>query len=324
MAKIANSTTKPGAWVVNSKDRGRKSIKNGKVYLTDSEEFEIELFNPLTECVLADIKLNGKSISKTGLVLKPGQRFYLDCFIDDKKKFVFNTYEVEATLESISAISNNGKLEVYFYKESVVSINNWRDRFNTVIIERYYPSYPTYPYWTTTPYYGNGTNIGYGIGTTTTGNNNITYGTNVTLTGSATTTGSYTLGNNLMNQLNSTSNNIPIAGSLETGRVERGSSSKQQFKEIDMEFDKYHISSTILELLPESRKPETASELAKKLSEDPTKKKKNGTTGRWPHDYETNTDEVINLIKKLGELHSAGILTDDEFSEKKKELLSKL
>ena len=157
MAKIANSTTKPGAWVVNSKDRGRKSIKNGKVYLTDSEEFEIELFNPLTECVLADIKLNGQSISKTGLVLKPGQRFYLDCFIDDNKKFIFSTYEVDGTLESLTAINNNGKLEVYFYKESVVSINNWKDRFNTVIIERYYPSYPTYPYWTTTPYYGTGT-----------------------------------------------------------------------------------------------------------------------------------------------------------------------
>ena len=308
MAKIANSTTKPGAWVVNSKDRGRKSIKNGKVYLTDSEEFEIELFNPLTECVLADIKLNGQSISKTGLVLKPGQRFYLDCFIDDKKKFVFNTYEVESTLESISAISNNGKLEVYFYKESVVSINNWRDRFNTVIIERYYPSYPTYPYWTTTPYYGNGTNIGYssGIGTTTTGNNNITYGTNVTLTGSATTTGSYTLGNNLMNQLNSTSNNIPIAGSLETGRVERGSSSKQQFKEIDMEFDKYHISSTILELLPESRKPVELKNV---------KTKQNQLLA---------SDEVIELIKKLSDLHSSGILTDEEFSSKKAELLSKI
>jgi len=312
MAKIANNyNSKPNAWVVNSKDRGRKSIKNGKVYLTDSEEFEIELFNPLTECVLADIKLNGQSISKTGLVLKPGQRFYLDCFIDDKKKFVFNTYEVESNLESLLAISNNGKLEVFFYKESVVSINNWRDRFNTVIIERYYPSYPTYPYWTTTPYYGTGTPNIYScssaniIGTTTT------------------TTGSFTLSDNLMNQLNSSSS-IPIGGSLETGRVERGGSSKQEFKEIDMDFDKYHISSTILELLPESRKPETASELAKKLKDDPTKKKKKGSSGKWPHQYETNNDEVIELIKKLGELHSAGILTDEEFSSKKAELLSKL
>ena len=295
MVKITNDTTKPGAWVVNSKDRGRKSIKNGKVYLTDSEEFEIELFNPLTECVLADIKLNGQSISKTGLVLKPGQRFYLDCFIDDNKKFIFSTYEVDGTLESLTAINNNGKLEVYFYKESVVSINNWKDRFNTVIIERYYPSYPTYPYWTTTPYYGTGTpNIIYG-GTTT----------NIIGTTTTNTTGSFTLNENSMNQLNSTSN-IPIGGSLETGRVERGSNSKQKFKEIDMEFDKYHISSVVLEMLPESRKPVELKNVKTKQSQL------------------LSSDEVIKLIKKLGELHSAGILTDEEFSEKKKELLSKL
>jgi hypothetical protein len=316
MAKIANDTTKPGAWVVNSKDRGRKSIKNGKVYLTDSEEFQIELFNPLTECVLADIKLNGQPISKTGLVLKPGQRFYLDCFIDDNKKFIFSTYEVEQTLESLSAINNNGKLEVFFYKESVVSVRNWRDRFNTVIIERYYPSYPTYPYWTTTPYYGTGTNIGtVTTNTTLTSTNTGSY----TLNGNtiSTNTGSYTLNGNTMAQLNNSSS-IPIAGSLqnqiETGRVERGEKSNQKFTEVDMDFDKYHISSVVIELLPESRKPETASELSKKLKGDSLKKKIN----------DNDSDTIIDLIKKLGELHKAGVLTDDEFSEKKKELLSKI
>jgi hypothetical protein len=304
MAKIANNyVSKPNAWIVNSTDKGRKSIKNGKVYLKDSEEFQIELFNPLSECVLADIKLNGQPISKTGLVLKPGQRFYLDCFIDDNKKFIFSTYEVEQTLESLNAINNNGKLEVFFYKESVVSVRNWRDRFNTVIIERYYPSYPTYPYWTTTPYYGTGTNIG----TVTT--------TNTTLTSNA--SGSYTLNGNTMAQLNNSSS-IPIAGSLqnqiETGRVERGDKSNQKFSEVDMDFDKYHISSVVIELLPESRKPETASELSKKLKGDSLKKKIN----------DNDSDTIIDLIKKLGELHKAGVLTDDEFSEKKKELLSKI
>lgn len=313
MSKIANNyVSKPNAWIVNSTDKGRKSIKNGKVYLKDSEEFQIELFNPLSECVLADIKLNGQPISKTGLVLKPGQRFYLDCFIDDNKKFIFSTYEVEQTLESLNAINNNGKLEVFFYKESVVSVRNWRDRFNTVIIERYYPSYPTYPYWTTTPYYGTSTNIGTGgIGTTTIGTTNNsfnTYGSNVNLTGSATTTGSYTLGSNVMAQLNSTS--IPIAGSLETGRVERGENSKQKFKEIDMEFDNYHISSVVLEMLPESRKPvELKMKKKSEISSDTLKRE---------------DSEVIELIKKLSDLHSVGILTDEEFSEKKKELLSKI
>ena len=341
MAKIANNyVSKPNAWIVNSTDKGRKSIKNGKVYLKDSEEFQIELFNPLSECVLADIKLNGQPISKTGLVLKPGQRFYLDCFIDDNKKFIFSTYEVEQTLESLTAINNNGKLEVFFYKESVVSVRNWRDRFNTVIIERYYP---TYPYWTTTPYYGSGTNIGYssGIGTTTIGTNNSfnTYGSNVTLTGSATTTGSYTLGSNTTAQLNSTSN-TPIAGSLETGRVERGETSKQKFKEIDMEFDNYHISSVVLEMLPESRKPVEVKDVkvknvkvnielpkgdwSKKQIEEAKEVVQNFLWKENSDDTQKDMFKNIELIKKLSDLHSAGILTDEEFSEKKKELLSKI
>jgi hypothetical protein len=341
MAKIANNyVSKPNAWIVNSTDKGRKSIKNGKVYLQDSEEFQIELFNPLSECVLADIKLNGQPISKTGLVLKPGQRFYLDCFIDDNKKFIFSTYEVEQTLESLTAINNNGKLEVFFYKESVVSVRNWRDRFNTVIIERYYPSYPTYPYWTTTPYYGTGTNIGYssGIGTTTIGTNNSfnTYGSNVTLTGSATTTGSYTLGSNTT-QLNSTSN---TSKSLETGRVERGETSKQKFKEIDMEFDNYHISSVVLEMLPESRKPVEVKDVkvknvkvnielpkgdwSKKQIEEAKEVVQNFLWKENSDDTQKDMFKNIELIKKLSDLHSAGILTDEEFSEKKKELLSKI
>lgn len=37
-----------------------------------------------------------------------------------------------------------------------------------------------------------------------------------------------------------------------------------------------------------------------------------------------NKDEILKLLKELGELKTAGILTDEEFTEKKKELLSKL
>ncbi|MCL2722769.1 MAG: SHOCT domain-containing protein [Treponema sp.] len=35
-------------------------------------------------------------------------------------------------------------------------------------------------------------------------------------------------------------------------------------------------------------------------------------------------DDPIKLLEKLGELKSAGVLTEDEFSEKKKELLSRI
>jgi len=37
-----------------------------------------------------------------------------------------------------------------------------------------------------------------------------------------------------------------------------------------------------------------------------------------------NKDDIIQLLQKLGELKTAGILTDEEFTEKKKELLSKI
>ena len=37
-----------------------------------------------------------------------------------------------------------------------------------------------------------------------------------------------------------------------------------------------------------------------------------------------NKDEVLKLLKELSELKTAGILTEEEFAEKKKELLSKL
>jgi len=38
----------------------------------------------------------------------------------------------------------------------------------------------------------------------------------------------------------------------------------------------------------------------------------------------TNKDEIIKLLGKLGELKAAGILTEEEFAEKKKELLNKI
>jgi hypothetical protein len=257
------SNSKPGAWIVSPKDRGRKSIKKGKVYLSDNSEFEIELFNPLKDCVLADIKLNGNSISKNGLVIKPGQRVYLDCFIDDKKKFVFKTYEVESNLESITAIEKNGLLEVFFYKEDVVTINNWKNRFDKIIVEKWYPyqpynPYPYYPY--PTVWYGTNIGIG-GSGTTTIGNqpfntiSNSTTGSYYSSNINCAFDSSYTTNVDLSNVLNTSCNMTPINSSIETGRIEKGEVSKQKFTEVDMDFENHYIASTIIQILPESVKP---------------------------------------------------------------------
>ena len=302
---MLKTTTTPSAWVVNSKDRGRKSIKKGKVYLQDKEEFQIELFNPLQDCVLADIKLNGKSISETGLVLNPGQRFYLDCFIDDKKKFIFNTYEVEDTTEVANAIAKNGLLEVFFYKESAVTLKNWSNRLSKIVIEKHYPYY--YPWGTI--YYGNGitttncnTTIGSGSITTTTANTNNVYCSNsaVDLTNLKSTNNAY-----YSSTIQSSNNSIQssYSSTIETGRVEKGSKSKQKFETVDMDFDNYYIASTIVQLLPDSRKPVETKEIKKSTT--------------------ISLDSIV-LLEKLGELHKAGILTEQEFKTKKEELLSKI
>lgn len=350
-------TSTPSAWIVTNNrkdksqpsDKGRKSVKNGKVYLDDGQEFEIELHNPLTECVLCDIKLNGQSISKNGLVLRPGQRFYLDCFIDDKKKFIFSTYEVENTLEASDSIVKNGLLEVFFYKEDVVQISDWRRRFDRVIVEKHY--YPTYPYRTAYPsiYYGTGYPLSYGSCTTTIGNSgaiglttNTYSGTTLnsnraigTTTTSVNDSGSLFSSNtntsNAMYTSNATSNTVdltnamgtllggmnstPISNNIETGRVEKGTASSQKFKEVDMQFQSMYISQTILQILPTSVKPVEVKELV--INND-------GEFARTNIKVKEDPNNVIELIKKLADLHTAGILTDDEFSNKKSELLSKI
>jgi hypothetical protein len=306
MAKLKSTTLAPGAWVVNSNDKGRKSIKKGKVYLQDKEEFIIELYNPLQQAVLADIKLNGSSISKSGLVLNPGQRFYLDCFIDDRKKFTFNTYEVEDNDETQNAIAKNGLLEVFFYKESVVSLDGWSNKFNRIIVEKYYPTW--YPWY----YYGGTTAIGGSLANTTIATNSTNLNTSNSITGNT-----YYSSDVSFNASNGTIATSYSSNNIETGRIEKGEKSKQKFEKVDMDFDNYYIASTIIQLLPESRKPVETKEL---------KKERRIPSGLWPHqeNYKNKSEDVIELIKKLAELHTAGILTDDEFTNKKAELLSKI
>lgn len=302
--KEVKSTNLPGAWIVNPKNKGRKSIKSSNIYLENNEEFQIEVWNPLKECVLADIRLNNQSISKTGLVIKPGQRVYLDCFIDDRKKFIFQTYEIEMSDETKEAIQNNGLMEVFFYKEEAVNLKNWSEKLREVVRE-YYPIYvDRYPYRPYPVWYGTTTNIGslsssgsfgtplgsgYYSGTST----NCVYNS---------TTGEINLSNRVSNY---SSNTIPISNSLETGRIEKGEKSTQQFTEVNIDFEKNYIHHIVYQLLPESRKPIEVE------TKKPSEKLKEG-------------NQAADLLFKLKDLKDAGIISDEEFSEKKKELLTRI
>lgn len=102
------------------------------VYLQDKQEFEIELFNPTTSTKLAKIYMNGKLISNKGIVLKPGQRAYIERYIDEPKKFLFETYIVDGSdAEALIAIANNGFISVQFFDEETPKPNfDWLNQYD--------------------------------------------------------------------------------------------------------------------------------------------------------------------------------------------------
>jgi len=267
----------PSAWIVNSKDRGRKKIYlNNKVYLDNNQEFIIELFNPLQDSVLAEIKINGKKVSENGLILRPGQRFYLDCFLDDKKKFLFKTYDVENSTEALNAVANNGFVEVSFFKE----------RTTPKFIANSY----TYVNLNSNP------NITWTVDNTIipTNGGNITFGTNPLITTSQVSINNMSLGSsncfytsnisNTSNTIRSYSNtseqskssdilrskskNKTLSDTTETGRIEKGDKSQQKFEAIEMDFEAYCVSKVSYQLLPNSKKPVETSELKKNFCSD--------------------------------------------------------
>ncbi len=116
-----NYTTQVGNPTAHiTKKKSRLKVYNGHiVFLNDKDNFELEIHNPKQQPVLAKIKLNGKYISTSGVVLKPGQRVFLERFLDTNNKFEFSTYEVENTPQNRSAIDLNGLVTIEFYDEQI-------------------------------------------------------------------------------------------------------------------------------------------------------------------------------------------------------------
>ncbi len=225
------SKLKPNAHITINKSRPK--AYGSTVYLQNGTSFEIELYNPTQRPFLAKIKVNGSYISQAGIIIKPGQRIFLERFIDDQKKFKFETYEVDgASPEVLKAIENNGEIIVEFYPEKLKTSfsNSWLTTSSgsgTVTIP------PT----------SNGDNYWYG-GTTTNYNSNNAYFTNTSFGGS-------TINNISMN----------VAGSLETGRVEVGEKSNQQLVETFGEFANFLEAQSVWKILPLSLKPVEAGEI---------------------------------------------------------------
>jgi hypothetical protein len=108
----------PCAYITQGKHRLKQYGQN--VYMKNGSEFELELFNPKQSTVLAKIKINGSYIGGGGIVLRPGERVFLERYLDDSRKFLFETYNVDGTSsEVLKAIQNNGDVTIEFYDEYV-------------------------------------------------------------------------------------------------------------------------------------------------------------------------------------------------------------
>lgn len=214
-----NSQSQPTAHI--TKNRGRLKTYGKNVYLKDGSNFELELYNPKTIPVLAKIWINGKPLSESGLILKPGQRVYLERFLDVSKKFLFETYEVEKNRQTDAAIANNGKIEVRFYDEmSITTSSNWQNPwFGTVAPTVYYGS-PTVT--TSAPVFSTNTSF---------------FNASVGVAGSNGPAG-------------------PSGTELhETGRVEMGESSGQEIVSGFGSFNSWTCARSEWQILPESKKP---------------------------------------------------------------------
>lgn len=133
----------PSASIAVNKSRLKLYTNAGDMpvyYLQKGTEFQIELFNPTSDVLLAKIELNGKPISQGGLVINPGERVFLDRYLDIAKKFMFDTYSVSNTEEVKAAIKANGDIKVQFFKEkkpftpAFIQTDYWKSYFTSPAI----------------------------------------------------------------------------------------------------------------------------------------------------------------------------------------------
>ena len=249
------NSDRPCAYITKGKQRIKQFGQN--VYLKNGSEFEIELYNSSRQTVLSKIKINGEFINGGGIILRPGERVYLERYIDVPRKFKFETYSVDSTNETMNAIANNGDVEILFYEEQEIitlglnnptityrSYNN--DNYNTPIGNNFYT-----------------TN---GIDFSNTSNSNINL-TSMSFSNNTTPRSSkYEKREQPERRLKSKS--------IETGRVEKGSSSDQSFTTVSKNFNSWTVSTSVWKILPESQKPIEKRDLIEKCPKCSTKVKK--------------------------------------------------
>ena len=117
MNKQQNS--KVQAYVSVNKNR-LKIYEDNKYYLSNGTNFEIELVNNDNKKYLVEIYLNEQSIGS--IVIGANSHNYLERYIDNNRKFQFNTFEIDDVDETKEAQERNGSIQIYFYPQ--ISLNH--------------------------------------------------------------------------------------------------------------------------------------------------------------------------------------------------------
>lgn len=253
---------------------------NRIVYLKDGDEFQIQIFNPYQYVIGVSFTFNSDNVDNSKmLVLKPGERVWLDRYLNENRKLKFWTYKVNNSEEVKKAIEKNGILNIYFYKE--IEKNNytvWNEPYtyiykpNDWYHDKWYDN-DIAPYHSTCVFtctndsninncYSNDSNVNSAL------NSIVDTVTCSDMNCSATYT-SYsasTIPNGVNSCVNKNSSNrsLQTSKSIETGRIEKGGHSNQKFNNYYGDFGPYWFKNETIHILPESQKQISSNDLTKK------------------------------------------------------------
>jgi len=281
MAKIAMEKSILKEFSNNSNER--------ITYLNDGNEFQIQLFNPETFTVGAEISINGETMPGV-IVIRPGERHWIERPTNSNKKFKFETYEVEDSESVSKAIAKNGVVTVKFYKERVrkpivndtpiyiTTTHNPNDYIfstnDTVYFEGTASTHPRYKTVLTNSTCNNSCSRSFASSAVSNSNDNARcakgisndnayFGFSANISNDNIKLCSATIENNICNDTVLSMAETPEIATMETGRITAGSHSDQTFNTVNIDFEYWSYKTETIKILPMSRKPFTSSDLQK-------------------------------------------------------------
>ena len=190
------------------------------------------------------------------LVLKPGERIWLERYLSEAKKFLFSTYEVNGNNKQVQeAIAKNGEIKLEFFKEKEQQVY-----INTPItcFDNWNPNQILYSKSIEPTTYCDAAIGDRSLGLCST--NAATYSVDTVISASCSAT---TL-DGLKKNNTSINTSAKRSKSIETGRVEKGSHSNQKFQTINIDFEYWPFKAETIKILPASQKPVFKNDLIKK------------------------------------------------------------